>query len=222
MSYEFVPKSEYEPVRIELESIIKIVQLILKHDFTFQFRLVGSGNKHLITRVKGGNKGFDFDYNLILNCEPGYFWKPQYAKEKLLLAFDEAIKGTSYDHPENSTTSITIKTKDTKHSKILHSCDFAIIYYPLLEEDEAPYFKYIRNDKKNGEYHYSWQVRNCSRNVDYKLEWLKENVHNYWEAIKQEYLKVKNANRNPNKHSFQLYFETINNLFNAYGGYDYE
>lgn len=101
MKYEFVKKSEYEPVRNEIESIIKKVQNLVREDFTFQFKLVGSGNKHLITRVVNGNRGFDFDYNLILNCEKGYYWKPKFAKEKLLIAFDEAVKGTKYDHPEN-------------------------------------------------------------------------------------------------------------------------
>ena len=58
--YEFVPKSEYLPVRIGLEKILKEVQNIIRDEFTFQFRLVGSGNKHLITREINGNKGFDF------------------------------------------------------------------------------------------------------------------------------------------------------------------
>ena len=53
--YEFVPKSEYTPVRNELEKIIKEVQRLLHDDFTFQFKLVGSGNKHLITRKINGN-----------------------------------------------------------------------------------------------------------------------------------------------------------------------
>lgn len=219
MKYEFVKKSEYEPVRNEIEYIIKKVQNFVREDFTFQFKLVGSGNKHLITRVVNGNKGFDFDYNLILNCEKGYYWKPEFAKEKLLLAFDKAVKGTKYDHPENSTTSITIKVKDKKNSKVLHSCDFAIIYYPELQENETEYFKYIRNNKVNGENHYTWEIRNCSKNIDYKLEFLKQNLDNYWDAVKEEYLKVKESNKNPDKHSFQLYFEAINNLFNSYGGY---
>lgn len=214
--YELVPKSEYRPVRVEIEQIINRVQDILRNDFTFRFQLVGSGKKHLITRIKNGNKGFDFDYNLILNCESGYCWKPKFAKEKLLNAFDQAICGTEFDHPENSTTSITIKVKDTKNSRIIHSCDFAVIYYPELEDDEYPYFKYIRNNKKKGQSNYSWEKRNFSVNIDYKFEWLKENIEGYWEAIKEEYLKVKNSNKDPNKHSFQLYFETINNLFNNY------
>jgi len=54
-TYEFVPKSEYQPVRIELEKIIKKVQDIVRENFTFQFRLVGGGGRHLITRIKGAN-----------------------------------------------------------------------------------------------------------------------------------------------------------------------
>ena len=61
--YEYVSKNEYQPVREELEEIIKKVQNLVRDDFTFQFKLVGSGGKHLITREVGGNKGFDFDYN---------------------------------------------------------------------------------------------------------------------------------------------------------------
>ena len=134
-------------------------------------------------------------------------------------AFDIAIQGTSYDHPEDSKTSITIKNKDTKRSKIIHSCDFAVIYFPKLEDDEDTYFKYVHNAKRNGQGPYTWEIRNCSKNIDYKLDWLKENIDCYWEAVKEEYLKVKRANHDPNKHSFQLYYEAINNLFNGYGGY---
>ena len=62
--YEYVAKSEYAPIRQELEKIINIVQQEMrkKHKITFQFRLIGSGKRHLITRIRGGNKGYDFDY----------------------------------------------------------------------------------------------------------------------------------------------------------------
>lgn len=209
--YEYVLKKEYKPVRLELEQIIKKVQDYVREYFTFQFKLVGSGDKHLITRVKDGNKGFDFDYNLILNSpSANEYWKPKFAKETLIEAFKKAIKGTQYDYPENSTTSITIKVKDRNNSKIIHSCDFAVIYYPTDED----YFKYVRfNKEKNN---YTWEVRNCSRNYHDKLEWLKNNVNGYWNAITEEYLKVKEGNKDPNKHSFQLYYETINNLINQF------
>ena len=50
-------------------------------------------------------------------------------------------------------------------------------------------------------------------NIDYKLDWLKENVDNYWNILKEHYLNLKNINQDENKHSFQLYYETINNLY---------
>src|SRR5690554_5772065 len=66
MAYEYVSKNEYTPVREKLEKIIKIIQKETKPEYTFQFSLIGSGGKKLITREKGSNKGFDFDYNFSL------------------------------------------------------------------------------------------------------------------------------------------------------------
>ena len=61
--YEYVAKKEYIPVRENIEKIIKNVQGEVRNYLTFQYRLVGSGKRHLITREKGSNSGFDFDYN---------------------------------------------------------------------------------------------------------------------------------------------------------------
>ena len=36
------------------------------------------------------------------------------------------------------------------------------------------------------------------------------------DVSKEEYLKLKNNNKDPNKHSFQLFYETINNVYNHY------
>lgn len=209
--YEYVPKSEYRPVREELEDIIKKAQKILKKNsgITFQFELIGSGSKHLITRVKGGNKGFDFDFNLILNCEEGHYWKPKYARQEVTKAIDEAVKGTKYDHPQDSKVAITIKVKDTKQSKILHSCDFAVVYYPDENSDEH---KYVKLDLTNNQY--SWETRKYTKDYHAKLDWLKDNVDNYWDEIKKEYLKLKDNNKDINKRSFQLFYEAINNVYN--------
>ena len=66
--YEYVSKAEYKPYKEEIESIIKKVQKIMKteYDTTFQFKLIGSAKRHLVTKIKDGNRGYDFDYNLIL------------------------------------------------------------------------------------------------------------------------------------------------------------
>lgn len=209
--YEYVSKGEYRPVREELEDIIKRAQKILrkKSGITFRFELIGSGSKHLITRIMGGNKGFDFDYNLILNCEEGHYWKAKYARQEVTKAIKEAVEGTEYDYPQDSKVAITIKAKDTKHSKIIHSCDFAVVYYPDENSDEH---KYVKLDLSNNKY--SWETRKYSKDYHIKLDWLKNNVGNYWDEIKKEYLKLKNNNNDINKRSFQLFYETVNNVYN--------
>lgn len=52
--YEYVKKSEYAPVKNELEKIIKCVQIEMreKYGLTFWFQLIGSGKRHLVTRVQ--------------------------------------------------------------------------------------------------------------------------------------------------------------------------
>ena len=210
--YEYVSKNEYRPVREELEEIIKKTQKILRNKktgITFQFELIGSGSKHLITRIIGGNKGFDFDYNIVINYDDGQMWKADYARKEFTKALDEAIKGTQYDHPQNSKVAITIKVKDTKKSKVLHSCDFAIVYYPDEIEEGHMYAKLDPQTNKC-----VWEMRKYTKNYHKKLNWLKDNIDGYWDVIKDEYRKLKNNNKDPNKHSFQLFYETINNVYN--------
>ena len=209
--YEFVSKREYQPIRIEVEEIIKKVQNLVRDKFTFRFKLVGSGGRHLITRIVGGNQGYDFDYNLILNNpDENHYWKPDFAREALFRAFQIAIKGSIFNKIENSKSAITIKAVDNRNSRIVQSCDFAVIYYP--NDQEYSYFKYARYNKVNNIY--TWEVRQLSINVDEKLNWIKENVDRGWEIVKEEYLKVKNSNSDIDKHSFQLYLEAINNVYN--------
>lgn len=64
MTYEFVSKNEYQPIRKKLEKIIKQVQKDIKKKISFQFTLISSGSKKLIARLKEGDKGFDFDFNI--------------------------------------------------------------------------------------------------------------------------------------------------------------
>ncbi len=140
MAFEYVTRAEYKPVRKELEEIIHRAQKFMreKYDTTFQYRLIGSGKKHLITRVKGGNGGYDFDYNLILPGHGyGYHYFAKVIKEQFLEAFQFAVKGTKYKSPENSTSAVTIKVVNQVQSKVLHSCDFAIIYYPTDNTDDG-------------------------------------------------------------------------------------
>ena len=65
MSNYIKDKEKIKLLRDTCEEIIKAVQVELKDFFTFQFKLIGSGEKQLITENReDGN--FDLDYNLIL------------------------------------------------------------------------------------------------------------------------------------------------------------
>lgn len=211
--YEYVTKAEYQPVREELEKIIHKVQLYMKKNFktSFQFKLIGSGKRHLITRVKNGNSGYDFDYNLIIQApEEGYHYLADVVKRQFMEAISFALKGTKYSNPQDSTSAITIKVVDKKNKKIEHSCDFAIIYY---DEDiiDNGYF-YLKNIKSQNKY--TFEFRELSVDIETKLFEILD-YRNGWNSIRAEYLKLKNVNKDINKHSFSLYLEAVNNIYNA-------
>ena len=180
--YEFVPKKEYAPIREEIEKIIHDVQKLLKQqdkDLTFQYHLVGSGNRHLITRIKNGNAGYDFDYNLVLN--DNFSWKST-VRCSIFDALQEAIKGTRFNVIEKSTSVITIKEVSKKDKKIIVGCDFSVVFYP--NDDESGYYMYSRfNKEKNN---FTWEIRNVSRFNDERLNKLLAREDCGWTNIKDE------------------------------------
>lgn len=208
--YGYVSKSEYAPVRRELEQIINRLQNEMRKSYglTFQFRLIGSGQKHLVTRIKCGNKGYDFDYNLILTPpEDGYRYIAKVIKQEFMAALKIALKGTKYSFPKDSTSSITIKVVDKNGKRIEHSCDFAIIYYGDNDGYEGYY--YLRNNKPQQSYQFVFRTFNSD--IDEKVQDIIED--NGWPYIREEYLHLKNINEGK-KPSFSLYAEAVNNVFN--------
>ena len=209
--YEYVKKSENSPVRKELEQIINRVQVYMRKNYglTFQFRLIGSGQRHLVTRIKGGNCGYDFDYNLILTPPgDGYRYIAKSIKDEFMTAFRVALNGTKYSFPQDSTSSITIKVYNKGKTEIEHSCDFAIIYYGSNDGIDGYYF--LRNHKPQQSYHFAFRPSNF--NIDEKVQEIIED--DGWPYIKEEYLLLKNINEGKGKHSFSLYAEAVNNVYN--------
>lgn len=209
--YEYVSKSEYAPVRKELEQIINRVQVYMRknYELTFQFRLVGSGQRHLVTRIKGGNRGYDFDYNLILTPpDDGYLYRAKVIKDEFMTAFRAALQGTKYSFPQDSTSSITIKVYDRGKTKIEHSCDFAIIYYDSNDGIDGYYF--LRNHKPQQSYQFAFRPSNFD--IDEKVQEII--ADDGWADIEDEYLLLKDINEGNRKHSFSLYAEAVNNVYN--------
>lgn len=219
MSYHFeyvsknsqIVKSAYR----NLVEIIKRVQDELRDEFTFQYRIVGSYSRNMMTYDPKSNKGFDFDVNIYPNDEKNRF-SAKAIKTKLINATNKHAKDFGYSPAENSTRVITIKVKDTENSKIKHSVDFAIIN-DYIDDDGHECQRYIKINKKSNQY--EWQEQDDGfYELDEKIEWIKD--EGLWDELRRMYLFRKNNNNDKNKHSRSLFAEAVNNICNEYGYYD--
>ena len=127
--------AQLKPAREQIEKIIRLLHTSLrKESVTFEEKLIGSGGKNLVTKVVGGNKGFDFDYNFVIQKDNGLE-----AKDLRLLfvrKLEDIIANTNYKSVSEGEQSFTIKVVDKKKSQIKHGCDFAIV-------NEINPYKYI-------------------------------------------------------------------------------
>ncbi len=207
--FEYVSKSQAAPYKAKLIEIIHKVQDEVRDDFTFQFTFIGSSSRNMITFDPTTNKGFDFDVNIEVNDDDENF-KPDEIRMILRNALTLISRQYSYDKCEDSTRVITIKTIDHWHSRVSHSCDFAIVY-----EGKAGQ-QYIRFNKETG--NYTWEFQKLPyKELEKRADFLKKNDH--WDEVLAVYLDKKNNNDDPNKHSRSLYAETINECYRRHNKY---
>lgn len=233
--FEYVPYEEYHPVMQRVKTCIEKIYDALEGDINFEYDFVGSANRDgavFITRRIKGNKGFDFDVNLYVSRpDDSHEWRAKYLRNQFYLAIQKVFKKYGYEDPEDRTSVIRVKLVDKKDSKIIHSVDFAI-FQDIQNKDGTLIKKYAR---KYDDGSYGWTTRGGKNDeVNKKLEWLDENIgdnndedYSYFysenfsllEDLKQEYLKLKNNNKNEEKCSFQLFNEAINNIYNQWQQY---
>ncbi len=203
-NYEYVPKSEYAPIKKELVEIVHELQDSVRGFFTIDFRFVGSANRNMITCDYSQNRGFDFDINLFPNDDDEEY-SAQEIRELLFSRIREISRRKGYNKFENSTRVITIKKVDREHSYIEHSCDFAVVYNGKNGQ------QYIRLNKNVIPNTYTWEFQPKGYEVvDEKAEILRKG---HLSKIKKIYLNKKNDIKNENKKSLALYVETINELW---------
>ena len=209
-NYEFVPKSELKPVKEEVEKIIGGLQKSLRFKgITFEPKLIGSGNKNLVTRVVKGNTGFDFDYNFAIQKDSDL--SPKELKLAFISVVEEIIKDTQYSHVSNGKQSMVIQVVDRVNSKILHGCDFAIVNEYIDGNNEFNQEILIRNKTTDI---YTWNEKQVAKNHTYKVSNLKANGQ--WNEVRDEYLKLKNNNNDEGKKSYTLFYEAVNNVYSRY------
>jgi len=214
--FEYVPKSEWKPVRDELLLIIHQLQNKVRDYFTFQYHFVGSSRRNMITRDSTSNLGFDFDVDIEVN-DPDEDYS---AKEIRNILRDSLNKITNsngyptfkYDYTEDSTRVLTMKVKDKRNSCILHSCDFCIVYNTADNRQQ-----YIRYNKKQNYYSWEYQPEGFS-SLPEKIDFCKRNK--LWIEVRDLYIDKKNRNIDNNKKSRSIFAETIQQVCQQNGYYN--
>ena len=212
--FEFVSKKQRAPIKNDLIAIITEVQNLLRKEFTFRFNFVGSDKHNMVTYDPKTNIGFDFDVNIEVNDDKNNFTAKE-IKTKIIGALNEIAHKYGYDYAEDSTRVITIKYKDRRNSRILHSCDFAIVKNYVDDEGHNRQ-KYICFNKNQNTYSWAEQPKEYYM-LSEKTEWIKEN--GYQEKLRELYLDKKNLNLDQNKHSRSLYAEAVHIICQRYGFY---
>lgn len=209
-NFKYVSKKAAADGKHELIEIINKVQDCVRGDFTFQFYFIGSSSRNMITYDPDSNIGFDFDVNLEVN-DYDKKYDPKEIKHILMNAFNRVIIPYGYSYCENSTRVITIKKIDRLRSRIIQSCDFAIVHN-YINNSGTKLQQYIRFNKRQNQY--NWEMQSRGYYTEEKADWLSNNGH--WQEVRNRYIEKKNYNEIKSKKSSALYAETINEIYMKY------
>lgn len=204
--FVYVSRNEAKPYRERIIAMTLEVQENVREYFTFQYHFIGSSARNMITYDRKSNVGFDFDVNYVINDFERDF-DPEVTYNRIFTEFSKCYKRYGFNKIEKSTRVITLKKVDRKTSKVIHSCDIALVVD--YEEDGILYQEYIRFNKKN--HKFTWE----NQPAPYYLEEKVENIKNAgrWNEVLEVYIDKKNKNTNPNKKSRALYAETVNEVY---------
>lgn len=201
--FRYVTKKQAQPIKDELYQILYMVQDLVRDNFTFSFTPIGSSSRNMITCDAKSNIGFDFDINIEVNDDNEDF-EPKEIRTIIRTAIDRVAPRYRYKSCEDSTRVLTIKKVDTSHSRIIHSCDFAIVHNCTDGRQQ-----YIRFNKDNNYYYWEYQGKGFV-GLEKKMDWLKR--ENLWGELQDYYIYKKNCNDNPDKHSRSIFAESINEM----------
>ena len=210
MAYQFATKKDVQAAKKWCRSVLIDVQNLVRDWFTFDFRLIGSGGKHLVTYNEG--QPFDLDYNIIIQKDKqSLHGKPEKIKKIFIDAFEtvfsETITGFNADEYfkiNNSTSVITLKY--ISNGMLEFSFDVAI-----MQENENGYLEKIIFDKKYNRY--IWNQVKDSKDLNDKVLLVKQRLG--WNAVRERYLEFKNdsLSNNDETKSFSIFIQVINEFY---------
>ena len=199
----YVARKSAAPLKAELNEIINQVQDLVREKFTFQYTFVGSSSRNMITYDRNSNIGFDFDVNIEVNDDEENYSASE-IKNTIRSALDRIAPRYGYSYCEDSTRVLTIKVIDYSHSRIVHSCDFAIVNN--YGNGKQQYIRYNKDTQT-----YTWEEQ--SKGYLYlpeKIDWLKKKK--LWNEFLDYYIEKKNKNMDPDKHSRAIFAESVNEM----------
>lgn len=200
--YKFANKLEVKKLTKWCEDILHLVQNEVRDYFTFDIRLIGSGDKKLVTQ--NGDEAFDLDYNIILQRDKkNLLNNPRQIKDIFISRFNKILQPeiSDYEYASDSTSVITLKL--VQNGDLQFSFDVAI----LVENNDGVFYR-LTNDKKSGRC--IWNEVAHSRDYLEKFQQIK--AQGDWEDFKERYLELKNYHllKGDKRKSFSVFLETLN------------
>lgn len=210
MAYQFATKKDVKVANKWCISVLKDVQILVRDWFTFDFRLIGSGGKHLVTYNEG--QPFDLDYNIIIQKDKQHLiQQPDQIKDIFFKAFQNVFcknikdfNRTNYTKINNSKSVITVK--NIEYGNLAFSFDVAI-----LRQHPNGYLEKIIFDKKYNRY--IWNQVKDSKDLNDKVLLVKQRLG--WNAVRERYLDLKNdsLSNNDETKSFSIFIQVINEFY---------
>lgn len=200
--YKYPAQKEVTELNKWCLDIIHEVQYDLKDYFTFDIRLIGSGEKRLVTQNE--DECFDLDYNLIIQKDKkDLINNPKAIKELFMKSFNEVLEDSvnGYKHACDSKSVVT--NKIVINNRLEFKFDVAI----LVKADNDKYYRLI-NDKNTGRY--IWNELRGSKNYIERFSHVK--YLGLFNDFKIRYLELKNMHlsRGEDIKSFSVFLETLN------------
>lgn len=167
-------------------------------------KLIGSGSKDLVTQ--NNNLPFDLDYNFEIQNRSIKKLKMKELKNCVMDFLNSVIyeEFDDFKRCQDSTSAVTIRK--IVNGKLDFSFDIAI----LAKSSKGNFCRLI-HDKKLDKY--DWNPIPESKEIYDRLKQLKS--EGCWQNIKELYLNKKNMylTRNENRCSFEVFVETINEIW---------
>lgn len=200
----YVSKNDIKPLIQAFNLMLSYVRRDAKaQGLTFTCNLVGSTKRNLV--VAHPTKGIDCDYQLHLQSNKNSF-NAEEIKKIFCTLFDK-YRPQGFSCCEDSTSALTMKMKDVKHSRIV--CSFDIVIMRCLSETPE-----IIKRNTNGEY--VWNKLCYMSNFQKRFSLISGTE--MWDELRGRYYKkkIRQMNGEEDKKSFQLLNEAVNEVLQVF------